>query len=66
MLIALCNGEELRHLNFRKIGVNCRCVRKRTFKHNDMPMAHVIFYNNIYAILLSLSECHTTYLQSYI
>lgn len=66
MLTALGNGEELRHLDFRKIGVNCRCVRKRTFKHNDMPMAHVIFYNNIYAILLSPSKCHVHYLQSYI
>ena len=39
MLIALGNGEELRHLDFRKIKVNCCCVCEETIKHNRMPMA---------------------------
>lgn len=38
-LIVLGNGEVLRHLNRRKIGLNCRCVNCLDFKQNGMPMA---------------------------
>ncbi|EXY59292.1 hypothetical protein M083_3378 [Bacteroides fragilis str. 3986 T(B)9] len=30
--------KELRHLDFRKIGVNCRYIPKMNFKQNGMPM----------------------------
>lgn len=39
---------KLRHLNFRKIGVNCRFIQELDFKQNGMPMAHVNYHNNIY------------------
>lgn len=30
---------KLRHLYFRKIGVNCRYIQEVDFKQNGMPMA---------------------------
>ena len=46
MLIVLGNGEVLRHLNRRKIGLNCRCVNCLDFKQNGMPMALILFLCN--------------------
>lgn len=72
MFTVLGNGEELRHLDFRKIGVNYRCVRKRTFKHNECRWHQYILlqvsyhrtnmskcqFVNLAGQFVNLAECH--------
>lgn len=48
---------KLRHLDFRKIGVNCRRIQELNFKHNDMPMAPPSLYKPC-ANTLNLTKCH--------
>nr|DAN83153.1 MAG TPA: hypothetical protein [Caudoviricetes sp.] len=38
--------KELRHLDFRKIGVNCRYIQKMNFKQNGMPMTLMKTFKN--------------------
>lgn len=38
MLVLLIYEEELRHLDFRKIGINCCYIQELDFKQNRMPM----------------------------
>jgi len=49
---------KLRHLDFRKIGVNCRYIQEMDFKHNDMPMA-LFVSNKCYAKILYFSSLNS-------
>ena len=51
MLILLVYGEELRHLNCRKIGQNCRCVNCVDIKQNGMLMELMFFMQISYLVL---------------